>query len=51
MTHPDYEKIYQIIKEHGPVSLAEIGQYLRDKYIFMHNEVAGYLSNLSKKEL
>lgn len=51
MTHPDYDKIYQIIKEHGPISLAEIGPYLHDKYVFKHNEVAGYLSNLSKNGL
>ena len=51
MTHPDHEKIYDIIKEHGPISLAEMGQFLQDKYFFKHNEIAGYLSKLSKNGL
>lgn len=51
MIHPNHEKIYEIIKEHGPISLFDIGQHLHDKYYFNHNEVAGYLSKLSKDGL
>ncbi len=51
MTHPNHEKIYEIIKEHGPISLAEMRQFLQGKYFFKHNEIAGYLSKLSKNGL
>ncbi len=51
MTHPNYERIYEIIKEQGPISLAEIGRFLPEKCTFRHSEVAGYISNLSKNGL